>query len=72
MSGAVTRAYVALGSNLGDRERTLRDAAAALGAEPGIEVVAVSTLRDTAPVGVGSQPRYLNGAVALDTELSAR
>ena len=72
MSGAVTRAYVALGSNLGDRERTLRDAVAALAAEPGIEVVAVSRLRDTAPVGVCPQPRYLNGAVALDTELSAR
>lgn len=65
----MTRAYVALGANLGDRERTLGDAVVALAAEPGIEVVAVSTFRETEPVGVGPQPRYLNGAVALETEL---
>jgi 2-amino-4-hydroxy-6-hydroxymethyldihydropteridine diphosphokinase len=68
----VTRAYVALGANLGDRERTLRAAVDALATEDGVEVVAVSTLRDTEPVGVGEQPRFLNGALALDTSLSAR
>jgi 2-amino-4-hydroxy-6-hydroxymethyldihydropteridine diphosphokinase len=68
----VTRAYVALGANLGDRERTLRAAVDALAAEEGIEVVAVSTLRDTEPVGVGAQPRYLNGAAELETTLTAR
>jgi len=68
----VTRAYVALGANLGERERTLQAAVAALGEEDGIEVVAVSTLRETEPVGVGEQPRYLNGAVALETTLTAR
>jgi 2-amino-4-hydroxy-6-hydroxymethyldihydropteridine diphosphokinase len=68
----VTRAYVALGANLGDRDRSLRAAVDALAAEDGIEVVDVSTLRDTEPVGVGEQPRFLNGAVALDTTLSAR
>ena len=68
----MTRAYVALGANLGDRERTLQAAVAALGEEDGIEVVAVSTLRETEPVGVGEQPRYLNGAVALETTLTAR
>jgi len=68
----VTRAYVGLGSNLGDREGTIRAAVAALGEEEGIEVVAVSTLRDTEPVGVGGQPRYLNGAAELETTLSAR
>jgi 2-amino-4-hydroxy-6-hydroxymethyldihydropteridine diphosphokinase len=67
----VTRAYVGLGANLGDRERTLLGAVAALGADPEIEVAAVSTLRETDPVGVGEQPRFLNGAVALDTTLSA-
>jgi 2-amino-4-hydroxy-6-hydroxymethyldihydropteridine diphosphokinase len=65
----VTRAYVGLGANLGDRERTLREALAALEAEQGIEVVAVSALRETEPVGVGEQPLYLNGAAALDTAL---
>jgi 2-amino-4-hydroxy-6-hydroxymethyldihydropteridine diphosphokinase len=68
----VTRAYVALGANLGDRERTLREAVAALAAEDGIEVVAVSTLRETDPVGVSEQPRFLNGAAELETTLTAR
>jgi 2-amino-4-hydroxy-6-hydroxymethyldihydropteridine diphosphokinase len=68
----VTRAYVGLGANLGDRERTLRAAVDALSAEQGIEVVAVSTLRETEPVGVGVQPPFLNGAAALDTTLAAR
>ena len=63
----MTRAYVGLGANLGDREGTIRAAVAAL---PG--VVAVSSLRDTAPVGVVDQPRFLNGVAALETDLSAR
>ena len=68
----MTRAYVGLGANLGDRERTLRAAVDALVAEEGIEVVSVSTLRETEPVGVGEQPRFLNGAVELETTLTAR
>ena len=68
----MTRAYVALGANLGDRERTLRAAVDALAAEDGIEVAAVSTLRETEPVGVGEQPRFLNGAAELETTLTSR
>jgi 2-amino-4-hydroxy-6-hydroxymethyldihydropteridine diphosphokinase len=68
----VTRAFVGLGSNLGDREGTIHAAVAALADEDGIHVVAVSTLRETEPVGVGDQPLFLNGAVALDTTLAAR
>jgi 2-amino-4-hydroxy-6-hydroxymethyldihydropteridine diphosphokinase len=67
----VTQAYVGLGANLGDRERTLRGALAALGDENGIDVVAVSTLRETEPVGVGEQPLFLNGVAALETTLGA-
>lgn len=67
----MTLTYVGLGANLGDRERTIREAIDALGAEEGIEVLAVSTLRETEPVGVGEQPHYLNGAAALDTTLEA-
>jgi 2-amino-4-hydroxy-6-hydroxymethyldihydropteridine diphosphokinase len=63
----VTLAYVGLGSNLGDREATIRAAVAAL---PG--VVAVSKLRETEPVGVTGQPAFLNGAARLETELSPR
>jgi 2-amino-4-hydroxy-6-hydroxymethyldihydropteridine diphosphokinase len=68
----VTLAYVALGSNLGDREATLRGALGALAAEPEIEVVAVSRFIDTEPVGYRDQPRFLNGAAALETGLPAR
>ena len=68
----MTRAYVGLGANLGERERTLRAAVDALAAEEGIEVISVSALRETEPVGVGEQPRFLNGAVALETALGAR
>jgi 2-amino-4-hydroxy-6-hydroxymethyldihydropteridine diphosphokinase len=68
----VTQAYIGLGANLGDRERTLRAAVDALAGEAGLEVVAVSTLRETEPVGVGDQPRFLNGVVALETSLPAR
>jgi len=68
----VTRAYVGLGANLGDREATIRAAVDVVGAEEGIDVVAVSTLRETEPEGVGEQPLFLNGAAALETTLSAR
>jgi 2-amino-4-hydroxy-6-hydroxymethyldihydropteridine diphosphokinase len=68
----VTSAYVGLGANLGDREHTLRAAVEALAAEDGIETIAVSTLRETEPVGVGDQPPFVNGAVELETTLTAR
>lgn len=67
------RAYVGLGSNLGDREHTLRAAIDRLSATPRVEVVAVSSLRETDPVGpVTEQPRFLNGAVLLETSLTPR
>ncbi len=68
----MTRAFVGVGANLGDREGTIRAAAVELGAQDGIEVVALSTLRETEPVGVGEQPPYLNGALELETALPAR
>jgi 2-amino-4-hydroxy-6-hydroxymethyldihydropteridine diphosphokinase len=68
----MTRAYVGVGANLGDRERTIREALAALDARPGVAVVAVSTLRETDPVGYLDQPRFLNGAAALETDLDPR
>jgi 2-amino-4-hydroxy-6-hydroxymethyldihydropteridine diphosphokinase len=66
------RAYVGLGSNLGDREATLLRALELMAAEPGLTVTAVSVFRDTEPVGHIEQPRFLNGVAAVDTELSAR
>jgi 2-amino-4-hydroxy-6-hydroxymethyldihydropteridine diphosphokinase len=68
----VPRVYVALGSNLGDRPETLLAAVEALQAEPGIEVVAVSRLIETEPVGFLDQPPFVNGVAALDTTLAAR
>jgi 2-amino-4-hydroxy-6-hydroxymethyldihydropteridine diphosphokinase len=62
--------YVGLGSNLGDREQTIRAALARLEADPEVDVVAVSSLRETDPVGYTDQPKFLNGAAALRTELS--
>jgi 2-amino-4-hydroxy-6-hydroxymethyldihydropteridine diphosphokinase len=67
------RAYVALGSNLGDRERTLRAAVAAVGRLPGTAVTAASSIYATAPVGVDApQPDYYNAVIAIDTALSPR
>ena len=67
-----TRVFIGLGANLGDREATIRAALDALAGEDGIEVVAVSRLRDTEPVGVGPQPRFLNGVAEIETSLSPR
>jgi len=61
-------AYVGLGSNLGDREATLRAALELLGDD----VVAVSSFRETDPVGYLDQPRFLNAAAALETGLEPR
>jgi 2-amino-4-hydroxy-6-hydroxymethyldihydropteridine diphosphokinase len=68
----VTRAYVGLGANLGSREETLRRAVELLGDADGVEIVAVSELHETDPVGVVDQPRFLNGAVEVDTTRTPR
>jgi 2-amino-4-hydroxy-6-hydroxymethyldihydropteridine diphosphokinase len=68
----VARAYVGLGANLGDREAALRAAVERLDEIPGVEVLAVSSFRETEPVGYLDQPRFLNGAVAVETELPPR
>ena len=65
-------AYVGLGANLGRREETLRRAVELLGEVDGVGVVAVSEFRETDPVGVVDQPRFLNGVAAVETTLSAR
>lgn len=66
------RAFIGLGSNLGDREESLRRAVELLRSEPGIDVVAVSSVRETDPVGLVDQPRFLNAAAELETRLPAR
>ena len=66
------RVYVGLGSNLGDREANLRSALDALASEPGIAVATVSSFRDTDPVGLEEQPRFINAAAVLETDLEPR
>jgi 2-amino-4-hydroxy-6-hydroxymethyldihydropteridine diphosphokinase len=66
------RSYIGLGSNLGDRERFLRRALELLRAEPGIDVTGVSSVRETDPVGVVDQPRFLNAVASVETDLGAR
>lgn len=61
------RAFLGLGSNLGDRQALLDDAVANLP-----DVVNVSSLWETAPVGGPEQGSFLNLVVELSTELSAR
>jgi 2-amino-4-hydroxy-6-hydroxymethyldihydropteridine diphosphokinase len=68
----MTPAYIGLGANLGDRRATIERAVDLLRAAPHVQVLAVSPLRETDPVGFEDQPPFLNGAVAVETSLSAR
>jgi 2-amino-4-hydroxy-6-hydroxymethyldihydropteridine diphosphokinase len=61
-------AYIGVGSNLGDRESTIRAAIARLEAHAGIRIVTCSALFETDPIGP-PQPAYLNGAIAVETTL---
>ncbi len=66
---AFVRAYLALGSNLGDRVAHLQLAVDALAGIAGVRVAAVSHVYETAPVGGPPQDAYLNAVVAVDTDL---
>ena len=68
----MTTAFVGIGSNLGEPERQIAAALEQLAAEDGIELVAVSTLRETEPVGFLDQPNFVNGAAQIETELPPR
>ena len=63
-------AYVALGSNLGDRDARLACAVRALGSLAGVRVRACSPVYETDPVGPGEQGPYLNAVVVLDCDRS--
>jgi len=65
----VTRGYVGIGSNLGDRRAYLQLAVDELGRVAGIDVRAVSRVYETAPVGGPPQDAYLNAVVAIDTSM---
>jgi 2-amino-4-hydroxy-6-hydroxymethyldihydropteridine diphosphokinase len=64
-------AYIGLGSNLGDRENTIRRALELLSEAEHIEVTRVSDLIETAPLGQLKQPKFINGVAEVKTTLSA-
>ena len=64
----MTGVAIALGSNLGDREQYLREAATAIGEY--LADVRLSSFFETAPVGVGEQPAFLNAALTARTTLT--
>lgn len=66
-----TRAYLALGANLGDRLEHLRAAIRLLDTEPSVEVLRSSRVYETEPVGP-PQPAYLNAVVEVRVEGTAR
>ena len=68
----MARAYLAIGSNLDDRQKNCRKALSMLGATPGVRLVAVSDTYETEPVGRTDQPDFINLAVLVETDLTAR
>lgn len=66
------RAFVGLGSNLGDRAANLRKAVASLREAPGVAVKRVSSFVETRPWGGPPQPDFLNAAAQLETHLAPR
>jgi len=67
----VTRVWLALGSNLGDRAGYLQAALAALPAA-GITLIRASRVAETEPIGVEDQPRFLNQVLEVETSLEPR
>ena len=65
----MSRAYLALGSNLGDRLAYLQLAVDEVAAAEGVDIVAVSRVYETAPVGGPPQDAFMNAVIAIDTEL---
>jgi 2-amino-4-hydroxy-6-hydroxymethyldihydropteridine diphosphokinase len=63
-------AYIALGSNLGQREVFLAQARGAIAALPGTRVLAETDVEETAPIGPIAQGPFLNQMIAIETELS--
>jgi len=65
----VSRAWIGIGSNMGDRLEYIRRALGQMDALPDTELAAVSSVYDTLPVGVTDQPSFLNAVAELSTDL---
>ncbi len=68
----MTRAYIALGANLGDPVATIHAAIEALRGLPQSQLIASSSLYRTAPVGLHNQPDFINAVASIETQLDAR
>jgi 2-amino-4-hydroxy-6-hydroxymethyldihydropteridine diphosphokinase len=66
------RAYIALGSNLGDRAAHLDRARVAISLLPTTRLEALSSIEETAPLGAMAQPPYLNQMIAVRTRIAPR
>jgi 2-amino-4-hydroxy-6-hydroxymethyldihydropteridine diphosphokinase len=64
-----TVSYIGLGSNLGDRENTIRAAIKMLAEAPGVEFARVSELIQTHPLGGADQPEFINAVAEIKTSL---
>jgi len=62
-------AYIGIGSNLGDRLKSIENAIAEIKSNPGIAVEKISSIIETAPIGGPRQGKYLNGVVKIKTEI---
>ncbi|MHC4732967.1 MAG: 2-amino-4-hydroxy-6-hydroxymethyldihydropteridine diphosphokinase [Planctomycetota bacterium] len=67
----MTTVYIGLGSNLGDREESIRSAIEMLAETKNVEVLRVSDIIETAPLGQANQPKYLNAVAEIETTFSA-
>lgn len=65
-------AYIALGSNLGDRHGILARAREALGSAKGLSLLAASQVEETEPIGPVHQGKFLNQMLAVSSDLSPR
>jgi 2-amino-4-hydroxy-6-hydroxymethyldihydropteridine diphosphokinase len=72
MTSEARSAVLALGSNLGERRDILQGAVDAIGAIPEVQIMAVSPVYETAPVGGPPQPDYLNAVLLARTTLPSR
>jgi 2-amino-4-hydroxy-6-hydroxymethyldihydropteridine diphosphokinase len=68
----VRAVHIGLGGNLGDPVATLRDALNRIAHLPGVELDAVSSAYESAPVGLADQPAFINAAARILTGLSLR
>lgn len=68
----MSKAYLGIGTNIGDREENLKSALKALNLLPMTKVTAVSKVYETEPVGFANQEDFLNIAVEIETELTAQ